>query len=284
MNQVATNPPSRMTKEELRQQADIAQKEADDAKAAVNLLEAENNRMLQELDLLRKRESGQAGNTTEDLAEDGERDPVTGKLLRPALSQEELDAQDEEIGATYDSMMDVPDAPIQPVQTQRLARVAPVSIRPSLETDERDTGLHGKIAQFTDTAAGEEPKLVEHARDVDVWAARKKAENIAFMKQMVTIHIQMVNDRQADKMFSIGVNGRQWSFERNKEYTVPRYVVEGLLRAKPMTYGNEEYTKANGERDVRWPIQQGCRYPFAIVVDTYPRWREWMMYTMQQPD
>ena len=282
MNQVAQKvPPSRMTKEDLRSEAEKARQE-------VELLATENARMLQELAMLRQRDAKQAPNSTATIAtENVQYDPVTGKPLVPALSEEELEAQDAAIAGQYDDMMTEAEsagaAPVQPIITDRTARLAPVMIRKSLETDERDTGLHGKIQQFSDNHLGDD-KMVEHAREVDVWAAKQKAENIAFMKQMCTIHIQHSSDRQADKLFSIGVNGRQWSFERNKEYTVPRYVVEGLLRAKPMTYGNEEYTKLNGERDVRWPIQQGCRYPFALVRDAYPKAFEWMRYVMAQPD
>ncbi len=286
MNQAAQkhNPPSRMSKEELKEQNAVLAQQAADAQEQARLIGIENERMLQEYREMQQKIAGLQPNSTTSIASDTRLiDPVTNRPLNPALSQEELDAQDEQIGSTYDNMMEVEDAPIKPVETQRLARVAPASIRPSLMTDERDTGLHGKIQQFSDNRLGEDA-LVEHARNADIWAAKQKADNIAFMKQLVTIYIEHSNDRQADKMFSIGVNGRQWTFERNKEYTVPRYVVEGLLRAKPMAYGNEEYTKANGERDVRWPIHQGCRYPFAIVQDAYPKWREWMRYTMAQPD
>lgn len=287
MNQAAQqNPPSRRTKEELKGALEIAEAEKQQAAEQVDLLRLENERMLQDLARLRGQSAQHAATSTTAIAAgDIQLDPVTHRPLVPPLSEEELEAQDAELANQYEDMM--PEAEeagaIKPIATDRAARLQPVSIRKSLETDERDTGHHGKSVQFLE-AAGEEPKLTTHAREVDVWAAKQKDENLAFMRQMVTIHIQHVNDRQQDKIFSIGVNGRQWSFERNREYTVPRYVVEGLLRAKPMTYGNEEYTKPNGERDVRWPIQQGCRYPFALVRDTYPKAFEWMRYVMAQPD
>lgn len=298
MNTAAkSNPPSRKSKDELRA-------ENEQLAESARLLGEENQRMLNELAEVRKQQTRMAPNSTTAIAahptidykyvppdEQGEFDPVTGNRLVPALTPEEVAAQDEAIARQYDSQMDVDDAvaqtPVMPVETNRLSAMAKHNlhtIRPSMETDERETGHHGKVQQFLDTPAGEDPKLTTFAREVDVLAAKNKAANIAFMKQLVTIHIHMTTDRQADKIFSIGVNGRQWSFERNKEYTVPRYVVEGLLRAKPMTYGNDEITKSNGERTVVHPIQQGCRYPFAIVHDTYPKWREWMAFTMQQPD
>lgn len=212
-------------------------------------------------------------------------DPKTGNRLRPPLTPEQQAEEDARIKAEYEDMLGGPqNTPVNPIKTQRAARDDPRIIRRGMETDERDTGLHGKSTEFLDTPVDEDPKLTEHAVDVDVIAMKKWSENIEFMKQMVTIHIGQQMHKDDDKLFSIGVNGRFWTFERNTEYTVPRYVVEGLLRAKPMQYGNEEYTKSNGERAFRYPISQGVRYPFSIIQDPYPRWREWMRFTMAQPD
>ena len=104
-----------------------------------------------------------------------------------------------------------------------------------------------------------------------------------FMREDVTVHIQTVSEKNAQMVFDVCVNGHTVLFKRGETKTVKRYIVEGLARAKPLTYGNEEYIDTDGERKVRWPMQTGLRYPFSVVEDRNPLGASWLQHVLAQP-
>lgn len=161
-------------------------------------------------------------------------------------------------------------------------RVAPASIRK--ETDGAAIAEQSGIATMKENKGA--PHIELEVRGVEPVAhiSRQKAAMEAFLHEKVKVQIQDVDDPQADPRFVIAVNGRKQIFERGREYLVPRYIVEGLARAKPIGYKNEEYTKQDGVRDVRWPAKRGLRYPFSVMEDpSGERGREWLRNVLKQP-
>lgn len=101
---------------------------------------------------------------------------------------------------------------------------------------------------------------------------------MAFNEERLEIEITEVmgDDDQIDQAFSIAVNGINWLFHRGRTYdNIPRYIVEGIARAKPHSFGNKEVTDANGVKRMVYPRSMGLRYPFSILHDPNPLGREW---------
>lgn len=112
---------------------------------------------------------------------------------------------------------------------------------------------------------------------------QEKLANLQFMEDKIVIHIHDTAEKDADPRFEVSVNGQGWVFERGKQYTVPRYIVEGLARAKPVHFRNHEYTDEDGVRNVKWPSSTGLRYGFSVIQDPHPRGSDWLRSVLAQP-
>lgn len=156
-------------------------------------------------------------------------------------------------------------------------RVAPAVIRKETAAPSEQVDAGVMTGDNLTDLLKEPEKLIVPARDFD----KEKAENLAFYNEPVTIHIHETAEEQADPRFDIGVNGRNYTFARGSEYTVPRFVVWGLLCAKPVSYLNQEFVKEDGSRSVRWPTKTGLRYGFSVVNDT-AKGREWLKWAQQK--
>ena len=156
-------------------------------------------------------------------------------------------------------------------------RVAPVVIRKEtqFDDDKQSAGVAtpGKGAEINQPVQEVEPVTL---------LVKEKADKLAFFAEPVQIVIHETAEEQADPRFSVWVNGREWVFVRGVEYTVPRYVVEGLLRAKPVGYMNQEYVREDGTRSVRWPTKRGLRYGFSVLMDS-ERGRAWEKQVRNEP-
>lgn len=172
----------------------------------------------------------------------------------------------------------------KPINAKSQARkpLAPVSIRKEL-----DAGPHAQASGLAEIRQNkDEPQIELTTTEVEPVAriSKQKLEMLAFMREPVTVHIHESSDQQADPHFMIAVNGRKQIFSRGREYTVPRYIVEGLARAKPVGFRNEEYFKPDGERSVRWPSTRGLRYPFSAVKDpSGDKGAAWLKIVLKQP-
>lgn len=119
--------------------------------------------------------------------------------------------------------------------------------------------------------------------DVDDPEFTEKQANMAFMNELVTVFIHSTNEKNADQVFDVAVNGMSCLFRRNETKTVKRLFVEGLARAKPATFDNQEYTDTDGVRKFRYPVHNGLRYPFSIVEDRNPMGPRWLAHVLAQP-
>lgn len=196
---------------------------------------------------------------------------LTNKLDRIVASTndaiEETNSRIEDLGSKMDKVLNAIDQP--------------AFIRSHFDAGDQDLGEdHVLEAESIDgNSVIETPKNV----NPDSPEFKDKAAELAFMEEPVTVHILDTSEKNADKVFDISVNGRARTFMRNEEYTIPRKYVEGLARAKPVHYDNEEYTKSNGERSVRWPSRKGLRYQFSVLRDDNPRGKEWLRNLLRQP-
>ena len=153
----------------------------------------------------------------------------------------------------------------------------------TMEPLEEEIGQDGDVT-VVESKDGEATILVKPDQEpIEDPAAKEKMANLQFMEDMITIQIHDTAEKDADPLFEVSVNGRSQIFERGLVYTVPRYIVEGLARAKPVHYRNEEYTTDEGIRAVKWPSSTGLRYGFSVIQDPHPRGRDWLRSVLRQP-
>jgi len=127
--------------------------------------------------------------------------------------------------------------------------------------------------------------LVESVKglvSVDSPEFKAKADMLKFMEEEVTVFIHDTADVNADQNFMIAVNGRSVVFRRNEKRRVKRYIVEGLARAKPRQYMNQEHTLDDGRRAYKYPMRSGLRYGFTVVEDANPRGEAWLERLLQE--
>lgn len=136
-------------------------------------------------------------------------------------------------------------------------------------------------AEFAD---GEDRKLVMPNTDLSDPELRKTLDLDMFLREMIEIEVSSPSEEQADQVFEIGVNDRKYIFRRGDAYTVPRFIVETMARARPATYRNEEYIDRDGVKKVRWPQQRGLRYQFTVLHDPSGRkGLDWLKDVLRQP-
>lgn len=166
----------------------------------------------------------------------------------------------------------------------RNARDVPVVIHKGHEAAAEDLG-HAEPAHMTEDAGTSDEAFLVSPRPESFSdpAHKEKLANLAFMNELVTVHIHDTSEKNADPVFEIQVNGEKEFFIRGQKKTIKRYFAEGLARAKPVSYRNEEYTTSEGVRAVRWPSNRGLRYPFDVVEDRNPRGRSWLNSVLAQP-
>lgn len=165
------------------------------------------------------------------------------------------------------------------VEHSRNAIHAPVVIHKTLEPLEEQIGQDRTAIGSNETSEIVVPKAdgVDDPR-----LDKEKLENLRFMEEPVKIYIHPTSDKLAPAMFSISVNGIEEIFRYGETKTVKRKFVEGIMRAKPVNFKNEEYTTSEGLRSVRWPTSTGLRYNFSIVEDKNPVSDAWMKATLAQ--
>ena len=152
-------------------------------------------------------------------------------------------------------------------------RVAPVLRSGAISSEDLPGPADQVIALPSDGEARLEGGEIE---TVDGPRPKEFLEELAFNEELVTVRLPEDPSRYAEPTVSTWVNGRHQLFVRGKDQTVKRKFVEALLRAKPSTYGNEEYTDpASGVRMYRYPKHTASKYPVMIVRDDSPRGRDW---------
>ena len=131
-----------------------------------------------------------------------------------------------------------------------------------------------------DESAGEATLIETCLQDVDSPEFKAKAEMEAFLAEKVKVHIHDTAEEQADPYFNIWVNGKAWTFFRNEQYTVPRYVVFGLAKARPTKFDNKKSFTHEGIETYTYPARSGLRYGFSVIEDRNPLGREWLTKAM----
>lgn len=190
-------------------------------------------------------------------------------------NNERLDGLDEDVGEIKNQLSEVSAGQAEMMELLRgmSAQDRGGMVHPETHSEALETASPG-VAEFADD--GELQTIVTTDATLDDPIMQDKLNRLAFDKEIVEIHIAETNEEQADPRIEVGVNGQQFVMLRGNNYKVPRYVVEGLCRAKPFAYANQEYTTDEGVRKVRYRQSMGVRYPFSVINDPNPLGGPWL--------
>jgi hypothetical protein len=144
---------------------------------------------------------------------------------------------------------------------------------------EQDLGGQGDAVTMSEDPVTRNPYLVE--RKVEIDGAQvvdpKWVEQMHFNEERVTILVHEATDpRHPEPCISLWNSGVHQLIIRGEPQVVKRKFVEILARSRPVGYGNEEYVKEDGTRDVRWPKRIAFKYPFSVIKDDNPRGAAWL--------
>ena len=163
------------------------------------------------------------------------------------------------------------------------AQYNPVIISQSVDVSQQEVG-QGPSRLMKSTGDAKEAldrdsviKVMEQPYD------KEKMAMLAFMNELVTIRVATTTDRNAEQCFEINVNGHMHFFRRGEEKTVPRFIVDRMLRLKPVVYTQREVVNAEGIREYMHDPHTGMKYDFSITRDDNPRGRDWQRAVLAEP-
>lgn len=122
----------------------------------------------------------------------------------------------------------------------------------------------------------------------------EKMAMLAFDQEWVTVRISPSND--PIQKFPVSVNGQaewldgakpmraaQMWMERGKTYTIKRYLVEKLARAKHTGYSLAERKGEDGMAQYSYPSATALAFDFQVLRDENPRGASWLQHILLEP-
>jgi len=155
----------------------------------------------------------------------------------------------------------------------------PVAMNNHFESDEQSLDNEGSV-EFDDANPDQ---FADRPSDIETEVfTTDKLRDLSFNEEKIRVDIHTTSDKDADQVFEIEVNGQKEFFRRGENKVVARKFVEGLARAKPINYENEEYLGSDGNKHVRYPTRKGLRYSFSLV-NPKPIDTAWLQAILAQP-
>jgi hypothetical protein len=109
----------------------------------------------------------------------------------------------------------------------------------------------------------------------DLYRWKDKAEELAFLEELVIINIFNDASPDAENPVQLGINGRMVIVWRGDPTVIRRKYVEQLLRAKPQRV-TTRLDRSNPDNVKNFADKtSSLKYPFEIVQDDNPRGRAW---------
>lgn len=131
----------------------------------------------------------------------------------------------------------------------------------------------GKADEFNISEIGDGPLNIEV---VDKVLTCDKAEQEAFMNEMVTIMVHDSTDENAEPLIPVGINGRMQYFARGVPQRVRRCYVERLARAKKTSYSQNLDERLGEALYNTMRPHHALKYPFSVVEDPNPKGAAWL--------
>lgn len=110
----------------------------------------------------------------------------------------------------------------------------------------------------------------------------EKMAMLAFMNEPVTVRIGTTTDKNAPQVFEINVNSNLHLFRRGETKTVPRYIVDRMLRLKQTVYSQKEVINAEGVKDIIHIPHTALLYDFSIDRDPNPLGKSWQQAVLAE--
>ena len=136
-------------------------------------------------------------------------------------------------------------------------------------------------------AGGPEIEVVQGDKDL-----QKLAADAAFMEELIDIRFLSSGDRNAPKLIEVGVgtsapDGKtggkhtRKGFERNKVYSIPRFMFEVLAHAKVSTL--RQIPDPRNPMEMLNVVDHAFFYPFEVVHDPNPKGEAWREKVLADP-
>jgi hypothetical protein len=161
---------------------------------------------------------------------------------------------------------------------ETITRVPPVAPSPDVNAAEMQIQQENVRTFKPGTSELSPREIIVQDKPVDM----EKLANLAFMEEMVTVHIHSTNNPTDEQTFELFNNGRREVFRRNEQKTVKRYFVDGLARAKPTTFTQHSKRDNAGEMQEYQQPHTGLKYPFSVIRDDNPKGADWLRWAMAQ--
>ncbi len=156
----------------------------------------------------------------------------------------------------------------------RNAKDTPVNLRgPDSKDMEIGQGNERVLKSAGPAAEALEPSLIVKANEQPYDG--EKMAMLAFMAEPIEIRIGTTTDKNAEQCFEININGRLEFFRRGETKTVPRFIVDRLLRLKETVYTQKEVVNAEGVKDIVNIPHTALKYDYAITRDDNPLGKSW---------
>ena len=102
-----------------------------------------------------------------------------------------------------------------------------------------------------------------------------KAEELAFMEELVEIYLHDGQNQNDEPVVDVGVNGVHVYLKRGQNHTLKRKYVLNLATSKPTTYTTAEGMDKDGAKTVHLRAHTAIKYPFAVIRDSQ-KGMEWL--------
>lgn len=144
-----------------------------------------------------------------------------------------------------------------------------------METSNHQIG-QDKTIVVPATGSIDRDEIVPGFEAVDGPKAMDKANELAFMEEMVEVVVAATTDKNAERFPHVAVNGVNQYFVRNEKMKVRRKFIEALARAKKTAVSTVAGKDQDGADTMNIAQSTGLRYPFSVVHDPNPRGHAWL--------
>lgn len=111
---------------------------------------------------------------------------------------------------------------------------------------------------------------------------KEKAEYEKFMQDLLEIELAETSDARAYELVPVGVNGEQAWLPRGRRLSVPRYLVEVLLRSQETTFKTEYVKDPSATEGAVQRKRNSQNVAVLIHKDPSPKGRAWTERVMRE--
>lgn len=117
------------------------------------------------------------------------------------------------------------------------------------------------------SAVGDVERDSQIIEPVDAPLDSERGTALAFMEDMITIHLHDPQDNNPEPIVPVGVNGKVRYLRRGEQHTLPRKYIEVLARARRINYRTQDAVASDGSRTMVLKSSTTLQYPFTVVHD-----------------